>query len=634
MKKTVRGIMGRQTVCRALLFLGLFAFQAINLDSDPSPLTEGYQFNDEGYWNHSARCRVLFGTFVPDEFNQDIIASPLFTLIQWAVFSVSGVSIYSARLLPLASLWLILLMMYFLVKRHSSVHAALLAVALLGLLHEMLMYTKWSTPIITQACFLTAILWFWEYGKTGSRWWMAACGASLVAATLTTLLTIHCLPGILLFMGVALFIRKEVDWKRIVVFLGVALFLGIVAAVAYYLPNYDQIQIFVRTIGEANFRNDPRGGVTNARQSLQALPFLELFCSPGVVPLTMLASLWFIDFLTRLVKEGIGVVLRQMSSVELYCVCWVVGATPSIIATPTIAPRRFVIFLVPIAVLSSFFIWRVWNARFVTREGDRSMFSADRLSAKCGFPPKNGPVPNQGVNGYPSPEVAGRGGWWRIAFWCLIAAAWCECVWMCDLILHCRWLVLAGLGISSAITTLVCVLCVVLAGLYFLSRKTKATIVLLLICFFAVNLGLTGIWYSYATYTFRDTSRELRNNTVAGDYLLGHFACELALENKMLPVYPPWGRHRMKMNAWFVEESNRVSFLASDNGKGELVDQFPSERVSEIRQIRLFPVIFSENEYIYKGALYVVRPPVSAASGSNSSPGSQRGRPMTQEAGK
>ena len=35
------------------------------------------------------------------------------------------------------------------------------------------------------------------------------------------------------------------------------------------------------------------------------------------------------------------------------------------------------------------------------REGDRSMFSVNRLSAKCVFSPKNGPVPNRGVNGYP-----------------------------------------------------------------------------------------------------------------------------------------------------------------------------------------------------------------------------------------
>jgi hypothetical protein len=35
-----------------------------------------------------------------------------------------------------------------------------------------------------------------------------------------------------------------------------------------------------------------------------------------------------------------------------------------------------------------------------SREGDRSMFSADVFLVECDFPPKNGPVPSQPVNGY------------------------------------------------------------------------------------------------------------------------------------------------------------------------------------------------------------------------------------------
>jgi 4-amino-4-deoxy-L-arabinose transferase-like glycosyltransferase len=281
MKKTARGLLGWQAVCHALVLVAIFAFQAINLDSDPSPLVEKYQFNDEGYWNHAARCRVLFGTFVPDEFNQDIIASPLFTLIQWGVFSVAHVSIWSARIQPLVSLWLTLLMVYFLMRRYASANAALLAVAMLGLLHEMLMYTKWSTPIITQACLLTAILWFWERGKAGSRWWMAACGAALVAAVLTTLLAGHCLPGIALFIVVAWLVRKEVDWKGVAMFLGVALLLGIVAVVAYYLPNWEQVKIFWISVGQANLHNDPRGGRPTSGSRCKRCPSWSFSARPA-----------------------------------------------------------------------------------------------------------------------------------------------------------------------------------------------------------------------------------------------------------------------------------------------------------------------------------------------------------------
>ena len=230
MWKLVGGATGRQNVCHLLVLLSLFAFQSLHLDSDPSPLKLMGDFNDEGFWNHAARCKVLFGTFVPDEFNQGVIASPLFTLIQWSVFSLLGVSTYAARLQPLVSFWLIILMVYFLTRRHASANAALLAALMLGVLHEVLMYVQWSTPIITETCFLVAVFFFWDLARTGSQWWAAAAGAALVAAGLTTTLAVYYVPSILLFLGVSVFLRKEVDRRRLTLFLGTASVLAVLVA--------------------------------------------------------------------------------------------------------------------------------------------------------------------------------------------------------------------------------------------------------------------------------------------------------------------------------------------------------------------------------------------------------------------
>ena len=567
--------MRRETICHILVFLGLFAFQAIRLDCDPSPLNWMPEFNDEGYWNHSARCKTLFGTFIPDEFNQGVVASPLFTLIQWPIFSVCGVSILSARILPLVSLWLTMLMVYFLLRRCAPAGAALLAAAMLGALHEMLMYTKWSTPVITEACFLTAVFWFWELGRKGNRWWMAVSGASFVAAALTTLLAFHCLAGILLFLAISLLLRKEVDRGRVTLFLGSAGFLGLLVGVAYYLPNYDQVEIFVRTIARSNIVNTVDNSDSGyVRPSLLELPFQMPFGSPGVVPVMMIAALWLVDLVIRMVKQGVLPVLRKMPSVHLYCLCWGVGALPTLVITPYMPPRRFVVFLVPLVILASSFAWRV----LAHDETDDDATRPSRL--------------HRGL---------------RFALWAIVAAVWCEYQWRADFAINSRWLYNASITFPQWITSLACVAAVIVAGVYYLADRTRASMLLLLVWFFGINLAITSIWYSHASYTVRDASREIRNYSKPREYLTNAWSWELALENECLPIFSPWD-DRKTMNLWFIEESERVSFLASDSPSRNLINRFPRERVFPLLRMQLCPVIFAENEYRVERMLYRVEP--------------------------
>ena len=216
-----------------LFLLALFAFQGAQLDCDPSPIKTFEDFADEGLWQHNARCKALFGSFLIDDVNQDVIASPLFTAFQWMSFSLFGVSIYSARLVCLLSLWLMLAMLYVLVRRESAAGRAILIVALLGLMHETLMYTKWSTPILPEMCFLTAILFFWELGRAGSPWWMVLSGGSLMAAVATKLTAAYFGLSMLLFLAGTYWLRKEVDGRRLLWFGG-----GVVAGAIPLAPFF------------------------------------------------------------------------------------------------------------------------------------------------------------------------------------------------------------------------------------------------------------------------------------------------------------------------------------------------------------------------------------------------------------
>ncbi len=74
--------------------------RGIDLVSDPPVDLEdsGGYFADEGFWTHNARNKVLFGTWVTDEWNNRY-ASPLTHWAGYLAFRVAGVGLAQARLL-------------------------------------------------------------------------------------------------------------------------------------------------------------------------------------------------------------------------------------------------------------------------------------------------------------------------------------------------------------------------------------------------------------------------------------------------------------------------------------------------------------------------------------------------------
>ena len=202
--------MSRKVVClcHAVVMLGLFAVQAIQLDCDPAPLKPMSNVADEGLWNHNAQSKATLWQLRADDLSLALVAAPLFTAAQWLVFSACGVSYFSARLICLVSLWLVMLMVYYLMGRQFSWGAGLLAAATLGVAQEMLMYTKWATPVMLEMMFLTAVLFFWELGRTGSRRWMAVSGACFIAALLSKMTSLQVVPALAVFLAGSCWLRK------------------------------------------------------------------------------------------------------------------------------------------------------------------------------------------------------------------------------------------------------------------------------------------------------------------------------------------------------------------------------------------------------------------------------------------
>lgn len=595
-----------------LAFVALFVFQGLNLDSDPSPLKRLGDFGDEGYWQHNSRCEVLFGTFVPDELNQAFIGAPLFTAFQWLSFSLFGVSIFTARLISLVSLWLVLLMLYGLMRQAFSAGQAMLAVVMLGLMHEMLMHAKWSTPILPEMCFLTAILFFWELGRKGSPGWMLLSGGCLIGAVATKLSSLYFVLAIVLFLLGAWGVRKEVDGKRLLLFVaGVAL--GTVALASFYLSNYAQLLSFAQTIGKANVSGHQSGWEIASR--FVTIPLHWAFVLPGVCVLAMLSSLWFFEQIVTAIRHGFRWAVCHVSTAEYYSLCWLVGTLSELAISPQRPDRRFVMFYVPMTILATSFALRQFAGWDTNRE--------------------DGIVPRSKVG--------------RIVLWVLSTCLWWRYVRKAIALISTRLFLADAASLHWSVSCIAIAVCATIAAMFFLFRKPREAVAGFLGIFFAVSLTLDGLWYLRPTYTLRDESRALACDATNGLYLVGEWSHELALENRTVPIWSPW-LPEIPMNRWFADGIDRYDYLmivtdefdgtpgdavfskraceivgtgsephgppATKTVSGEAfvpaipqaptVATLPPERLKEIQEIKICPILFGDG-YKFRAKIYLVR---------------------------
>jgi len=580
-----------QKFYRVVLILSLFALQAIHLDSDPSPLKGTEDYGDEGLWNHNARCKVLFGAFVPDQLALGVLGAPLYTAAQWMVFSLCGVSFISARIVSLVSLWGVMLMLYALMARRFSPGVALLAAAMLGLSHEMLLFAKWATPIMPEMLFLTAILFFWERGRTGNRWWMAASGACLVGAALAKMTIFAFFPSLAMFLLGARFLRKDVDNARLGIFLATAAIGGCILALVL-LPYREQIQFLSRNLVGSNWMAEP----WTSGRLLWALPhiiFVTPLTFPGGVVLTMLASVWLLDRLLCAMRQGALSAIREMSTTEFYSFCWLAGVLGCLAFSPYRPERRFAMLIIPLVALAVSFAARTLERR--TSTGDSSSIGT----------------------------IMALPGGWRLLLGIAFSLLWfryaCKALGIIE-----PWLARDGISVPWAARVAALAACISVAAIFFILRKPRLTAGILVGGFLAISLLLDGIWYATATYTIRDQSRALRGGE-RGRYVTGHWCSLLALENDAMPVVCGWDAEtfwgtKTTLNTWFAEQSDRLSFTVIlldamdgrvlEKGAGSPqcdLDRFRPGRVKHLGGIRLCPSTFGGTSFRVRGDLYSVR---------------------------
>ena len=512
----------------------LFLIQLINLDSDPSPLKNIGDMSDEGYWVHNARLRYLFGSFLIDDLNIAYWGSPLFNLLVYVSYKLFYPSLFSARLISIASLWIILTILFLLIKNNYSFYLAVFTVIFIGFMHEMLMFSKWATPIILEIACEIMIIFFWELGKKGNIRYLFMAGAFFPFALLGKLSAIYFGIPLTLFILGTYFIKQELNWQELILFLSGLICAFIMVFFGFYLPNYDQYMVFKRLIAESN--------INSYSFNLRSIILNPLLYYPSTAICSVLLFFYILESSLKIPKNGFKNYIKDMTSLEYFSWCWLIGSGLIITLANYRPERRYVSLIFPMAILVSIYTYNSFKLQ------KDMMMSHKKINKKL----------------------------FKYVCFVLLSYFIYRLFNMVISEIEFEWLRLIGLNLSYK-NIIVLVLAVSISYLYVIKQNRKQVIILMLSIFFIVNLTLNSVWYLGASFTLRDASRKIGDYTSAQIYkITGCQAHWLAMENRTFPIWYVItdSNFSKDINTQFLNDIQLIDFILIEE---ELREGVPTE---------------------------------------------------------
>ena len=218
-----------------LVVLGALAVRLLWLDADASFMLtwSGAPFTDEGLYSHAARNRVLFGTPLTNQWDNQLV-SPLWDALAYAVFRVVGVGYVQLRSINVVLSTLVLPLWWAFLRRDLGLRVALLGVALLAFNYFWFQYSRLGLLEPGMVAWMIAAAWCWRCSINGDWRWAIACGVCAALACVWKSLAYVFVPVPL----VALAMLRQRWGQRIVLGYAAGLALVWVIYVAlWYVPN-------------------------------------------------------------------------------------------------------------------------------------------------------------------------------------------------------------------------------------------------------------------------------------------------------------------------------------------------------------------------------------------------------------
>jgi 4-amino-4-deoxy-L-arabinose transferase-like glycosyltransferase len=336
----------------------LILLHILNLDSDPSFIASWGTMTDEGFWQHNARMKILFGEFYKDDFLMAYIGAPLYNLLAYLSHNLIGISYFAARIPSVISFWFVLLMMYLILKDKFGFYPSILSTLFLGMMHEILVYVKWGTPVILELSFLVAIFFFynkWLKNKNVTFLYISGISYGLaITSKMTSVLFI--LP--LMFFFILEYKSKRISLNEIKIFIYGFLFLMVPFFIFFVIENFESYISVLSTHAEWHtIQHKYDEFYFMIPYNLISAPFnLMTFKHPSAVIIFTLAIFYFCRKTLEVLLDSKQTRIFKIDSLENYCISWIIGLIIMLSINNQIVSRRLVQLFFPFFILAVYYI--------------------------------------------------------------------------------------------------------------------------------------------------------------------------------------------------------------------------------------------------------------------------------------
>jgi len=334
--------------------LSLFLLlRVIHLDADP-PINlswSGGLFGDEGAYAHNARNKVLFGTWITDEWNP-ILYNPISTFFTYISFRIFGVGLIQLRFVNVIATFLGLILIFFALKKAVDIGIALLSIFLLGVNYIFLMYSRIGLNDTFLIFFLALTIFFLCKGMDKNIY-LTLTGISCFASFVCKSTSLYFLIAVLMAFSFYVFQKFYPDDKKRILRAFSYFFVGIIGSfclwlVLYFFPYHHLIASYGSSWSGLAFPKSINQFLVNLSQP-------HLFKYFTRTPIILLTSWLYIPFLLFFLIND----WKKINFIELLSLLWLIGGYIAINGLNYCPLRYFISLIPPMCILSSFAISRL-----------------------------------------------------------------------------------------------------------------------------------------------------------------------------------------------------------------------------------------------------------------------------------